>query len=111
LLPLAMLGVVALIYIGEGGVNPLRLTLNEAGLMILFWTAVAGLIIAWRFEALGGALTVAGVVLFHALHWHLSGGPPKSWFFASFVIPAFLFLLTAALNRSCTVRTAPGAPQ
>ena len=111
LLSAVFLGVVLLIFVGDGGFNPFELTSRETVLMVLFWTAVAGLVIAWWREALGGALTVIAVALFHAIHWYLTGSLPKVWFFALMAVPGLLFLITAALAKCCTPSALTGESQ
>lgn len=78
-LAIAVVGFVLVIYVGEGGFNPLRLTPGEAASMVLFWAAVIGLLLAWRWEIVGGALTVGGILLFYGLHWFLAGTFPRGW--------------------------------
>jgi hypothetical protein len=51
-----------------------------------------GLILAWRWEGLGGNITVAGFAAFY-LTWWLSGRFPSGPFFALIAAPGFLFLV------------------
>ncbi len=107
------------------------LSLLSAGLLLLFlggeesdWSRVtasqwvgfaffpvgilAGLLVAWRREAVGGALTVASLAAFHTWQVAVGGWPPRGWAFAVFALPGFLFLLYAALARE-TVEPGPAA--
>jgi hypothetical protein len=98
-LAVVVVGFVSLTLIGEGGFNPFRLTAGDAALMLCFWTAVAGLVVAWWSESVGGALTVGGMLLFYAVHWSVSGQFPRGWYFGLIALPGLLFLFSAALDR------------
>jgi hypothetical protein len=93
LLSLAVLAMVTLMLIGGGGFNPLAMTFSESVLMVSFWTAMVGLGVAWRWENVGGALNVGGIVLFYALHWGLTASFPKGWVFPCLALPGVLFLI------------------
>lgn len=81
-----------LFFIGEG-FNPAALRLNEWVLMIFFPLGViAGMVIAWWREGLGGGITIASLVAFYVAHLLLSGGLPRGWAFAAFASPGVLFL-------------------
>src|SRR5262245_56876339 len=54
---------VAHLLAGEGP-NPFRMTPTELALTATFFTAVAGMVVGWRWETLGGAMIVAGMLLF-----------------------------------------------
>jgi peptidoglycan/LPS O-acetylase OafA/YrhL len=99
-----MIGGVLLIFVGEADDSLLRLTANEAMLMVVFWTAVIGLAIGWRAERLGGSLAVGGVLLFCGLYWFAAGSLPKSWYFALLAVPGVLFLIAATLENRCARR-------
>src|SRR5262245_66298620 len=75
-----LLGLVAVIFLGEGGFNPLRLTSVEAIQMTLFLTACSGLVAAWRWPVLGGAISLGGVFLFLAVEFATRGGFPRGGF-------------------------------
>jgi hypothetical protein len=84
-------------------------------LLSLFAVAAVGLLIAWRWEAMGGTIAIASVVVqnvgFGIVHgfWqalaHVAvAGPP-------FLLPAVLFLLCWALSRGVHDRPMPRRPQ
>jgi hypothetical protein len=52
-----------------------------------------GMILAWRKEGAGGAVTVGSLILFYAVHYVTSGAVPKGWAWLAFAAPGFLFLL------------------
>ena len=92
-LSLAVLGLVLLFFIGEGGFNPVTMTARESVLMILFLLTCIGLVVGWRWEAIGGSLAILSMVLFYVANWIFSGHLPRGWAFAAMLMPAFLFLL------------------
>jgi hypothetical protein len=98
-LAVGVVGLVVLIFVGEGGFNPFRMTAGEAALMAFFGVAVAGLVVAWWSEPVGGALAAGGMLLFYAAHWHLSGTFPRGWFFGLIALLGVLFLACTALDR------------
>jgi hypothetical protein len=58
---------------------------------LCFFGILLGLILAWRWEGLGGTITVGSFALFY-LTWWLSGRSPSGPFFALIAAPGFLFL-------------------
>lgn len=78
--------------IGEGLPNPLVMSSIELATSLAFLIMIVGLLLAWRREGLGGALTVGGFLAFWALHIASShrfglGGP-----FPAFPVAGFLHL-------------------
>lgn len=71
---------------------------------LCFFAVLVGLILAWRWEGLGGGLTVAGVVVFYVTWW-LHGKTPRGLFFLLIAAPGAIFLLYWLLARR-----AQGAP-
>lgn len=65
---------------------------------ICFFAVLVGLILAWRWEGLGGGLTVGGIVVFYVTWW-LHGKHPRGPFFLLIAAPGFLFLLYWLLTR------------
>src|SRR5262245_20871240 len=100
-LGLAVLGLYLTIFIGAGGVDPRRLRADEATQMLLFLTACAGLVVAWRRVALGGALTLVALLLFYLNEHRLAGRFPRGWGFAILAPPALLFLASAWRRHDC----------
>jgi hypothetical protein len=104
-LSLLVAGTVALFFVGSGGFDPLSMSGAEAALMALFWTAWAGLLVAWRWELLGGAMTLGGMLLFYCVEFVADGHFPRGWAFAAIALPGVLFLW-CGLRASPTVRHA-----
>ena len=65
---------------------------------VCFFAVLVGLISAWRWEGVGGGLTVGGIVVFYATWW-LHGKTPHGPFFLLIAAPGFLFLLHWLLAR------------
>lgn len=59
----------------------------------------AGMILAWRNELAGGALTVASLVVFYLVQRAMAGVFPQGWAWLVFAAPGFLFLATWLLAR------------
>jgi hypothetical protein len=85
-----------LIFVGEGiagGSAPLlRLTGRETALMVAFAAAWLGLVLGWRWELVGGLLTVGAMVAFYLLDYAWSGSFPRGPYFLLFFSPSLLFL-------------------
>lgn len=95
------IGVITLFMIGEG-FNPARISLPEWALFACFpFAVVAGLIVAWRNEWLGGAIAIGGLLGFYLTHaWFADGHLPTGWAYGIFTSPALFFLLYAMLTRA-----------
>jgi hypothetical protein len=104
-LSVAVAAAVVLLLAGEGPFDPRELTRPEAALMSLFWTAWLGLLVAWRWELLGGTMTVGGIAGFYAAELVAAGHFPRGWAFAMIALPGALFLwcgLRARGHRPCS---------
>jgi hypothetical protein len=96
---LASVGMLFFFLAGEE-FHPAQLSASEWASLIFFPTGVTfGLVIAWRLEALGGAITVVSLAAFYALKGFLGHVMPLGWAFGVLVVPGVLFLLTATLRR------------
>ena len=104
LLSVVVIGLVLLIFVGEGGDALLRLSATESLMMVVFWSAIVGLAVAWHAERFGGGLAVGGILLFCALNWFFVGSFPKSWLFLLAAIPGVLFMIAATLEKNSTRR-------
>ena len=67
------------------------------GLVLPF--AMIGMGIAWRWELLGGLITIASIAAFYAWDFILSGRPPSSAIFIVLGLPGLLFVLASILDR------------
>jgi hypothetical protein len=87
---LLMVIVFLMFFIGEGGFNPLRVTMKESLLMICFLVACGGLVVALRNEAIGGLMAIMGMAIFFLIELISRGDIPRSLFFS--IIPMIGFL-------------------
>ena len=67
---------------------------------MLFWVVCLSLLAAWRWEGLGGAVSVLGLVGFYLVEWVSSGSFPRGWALALMAVPGVLFLLFRWLTRA-----------
>jgi hypothetical protein len=103
LLGAVLVVLVLMILIGEG-FNPLKLRPVEAIQMTLFLTTCIGLVIAWRWPLMGGAISTSGILLFFAVEFSVTGGFPKGLFFHLMLLSGLLFLLSGFISRRRAAR-------
>lgn len=84
---------VAVFAIGEGH-PPLKNLLTWCLLATL-----AGFGMGWKWEGLGGALSVCGTTLFYLWNYHLSGKFPGGFAFPLFFVPGILFLASWLIEK------------
>ena len=88
-----------MLFLGEA-VNPSEISSQEwVGLIFFPIGVIAGMIIAWRKEAMGGFVTVASLLGFYLVYGYLLRNHIGGWFFLAFAAPGFLFLLHWFLCR------------
>lgn len=94
ILSLATLSILFFFFIGEG-FDVSKIGLNEwLGLMFFPLGLVIGLMISWRNEGFGGAISVISLFAFYFIYGLiLSGRIWQGWTFIMFAIPGFLFLV------------------
>jgi hypothetical protein len=105
-LSLVAAGMILLFFVAPGGPDPMTLSTLEAELMLLFLTAWVGLLVAWRWEVLGAAMTVGGLLLFCALEWWATGRLPRGPAFGLVALPGLLFLYCGLRARFMPARSA-----
>lgn len=86
--------------VGEG-VHPAGAS-EWLGLLFFPFGICAGMLVAWRREGLGGAITIASLLLFYVVHFATAGTWPRGWAWLAFAAPGFLFALTWYLSREAT---------
>lgn len=106
-LSLLVAGSVVLFFVGYGGFDPLEMSGAESAEMFLFWAAWLGLLVAWRWELLGGAMTLGGILLFYGVEFLTDGHFPRGWAFAAIALPGALFLVCGLRARLTTCRPVP----
>ena len=55
----------------------------ELAMSAAFIVAMIGLVVLWKWEGIGGALVVGGMMAFYGLNFATSGRFPSGWFFRS----------------------------
>lgn len=100
-----LVGLVLMIFIGvtlDSGFHPLKLTRVESILMVSFWTACIGMVLAWRWQVIGGALSLAGMLIFFAVEIAVAGRLPRlpgGFVLYLMLLPGILFLMDSFLRR------------
>jgi len=91
-----MAALILLIYVGEilreGVQSFLQMTVWEILMMLAFFALWLGLLLGWRWELLGGLLTLCAVMVFYALNFLITGKFPGGPFFLILAFPSLLFL-------------------
>ena len=77
----------------KGFVEVLQFMFYPAGICI-------GLIVAWKWEGVGGIVTVGSLTAFHLLRYVSFGNPAFSGVIDGLATPGFLFLVCWYLSRS-----------
>jgi hypothetical protein len=60
------------------------------------------MLLGWRWETLGGAVTVLSLLAFYKVMYAASGRFPEGIWFALFALPGLLFLYCGLCNRQPT---------
>ncbi len=82
------------------GLTPfLYLTARETAMMAAFAAVWLGLLVGWKWELVGGLLTVGGVIAFYLLDYLFSGMFPRGPFFLIFALTGVLFLYCGVMDR------------
>ncbi len=71
--------------------NPFILPLYEAIMVISFYVALGGLLIAWSTDGYGGFLTIAALICFSVVDYFYNG--KILWNIWIIAIPAFLYII------------------
>lgn len=87
------IGIVLMFAFGEG-LNLSRFTNRELVLFVFFPLGVClGMVVAWRWEGLGGGITTSSLAAFYLVHRLSSSGFPRGFALAVLSAPGLLFLL------------------
>ena len=98
---IASIGFVLLIVVGEVLFPhaPPPATFRDLVLMFFFpFGTCLGMILAWRWEGLGGGITVGSLLAFYAALRIMDGRFPGGPYFAVLAAPGVLFLLSWAIT-------------
>ncbi len=106
-LALLHLGLVLIMVVGlavAGRFHPLRVSGVGPVQMMFFWAACVGMAAAWRWEVIGGAISLGGVLLFFAAELAVKGGLPQGPLLYLMVLPGILFLLSSLVSKRVPAR-------
>jgi peptidoglycan/LPS O-acetylase OafA/YrhL len=107
-LSVLLVAFVIIMMVGERA-NPFAVIRDTRGVFLVFPFGVcAGLLLAWRWQRAGGALSLMCLVLFYVIEFAKSGRVPRGPFFLVFALPAVLFLLSGAWVTSPPRPRSPG---
>jgi hypothetical protein len=87
------------VSIDEGGLHPLKVKGLDPVQMVFFWITCIGMVVAWRHEAVGGALSLGGMAAVFAIEFAMRGGTPGGLLLYLMFLPGLLFLWSAALRE------------
>ncbi len=96
----ALMAAFILFMVGRGcrygmGLGPIfHLTFRESLMMAAFIIVFVGLILAWKWERLGGWMIIGGMAAFYILDFAFSGDFPSGPFFLIIAFPGILFLIS-----------------
>ena len=111
---IASVGFILLMFIGSGleeGFNPAQFTFRDlVGLFFFPFGVCLGMILAWRWEGLGGGITVGSLLAFYAALRVMDGRFPRGPWFALLAAPGILFLVCWLLSRGMHKAAAPDYP-
>jgi len=85
--------------LGEGVQSLSHMTVREIVLMFTFFALWLGLLLGWKWELLGGLLTLCAIIVFYALNILFAGIFPKGPFFIASAFPSLIFLYCGWQNR------------
>jgi hypothetical protein len=95
--------VLLLLFLFGEGLHPSQLTLTEVvGLLFFPIGVMVGMLLGWRWETPGGAVTVLSLLAFYKVMYAASGRFPEGIWFALFALPGLLFLYCGLCNRQPT---------
>ena len=105
---IASITLLILIFAGEA-FHPSEISRNEWAGLLFFPIGVAiGMIVAWRKEGLGSAVTLLSLLAFYLVYGYFLRNHIGGWVFIAFASPGFLFLLhwllSAAGEKHATLR-------
>ena len=88
---LMIVGLVLLFLSGEG-FDPTKLNGMELAMSAALATALLGMLAMWRWECIGGAFAVGGMLVFYTINLAVSGRFPGGFAFPLFFVPGILAL-------------------
>ncbi len=98
-LAVVLVGVILVMFIGVGGVYPVKLQGTELIQMVFLWTACIGILLAWHWQVIGGTISLVGMLLFFTVEFVARGGLPRGLFPYLMLLPGILFMVSSVLTR------------
>ena len=87
-------------HIVDDGIGPLfDLSFRDTLMMVAMIGSVIGLGLAWKWERLGGWMTVGGMLAFYLFDYFFSGDFPRGPVFLIIAFPGILFLILAYAGK------------
>ncbi|MFQ6058917.1 MAG: hypothetical protein ACE5MB_08595, partial [Anaerolineae bacterium] len=106
---IASVGFVLLMFVGSAlaeGFNPAQFAFRDlVGLFFFPFGVCLGMILAWRWEGLGGGMTVGSLLAFYAALRVMDGRFPQGPWFALVAAPGVLFLMCWLLSHVMRMET------
>ncbi len=106
ILGILLIFVIVLFAVGERLPNPFALTANEQLGFVALIIMLTGLILAWKFEGMGGLLVIIGYIFFVALNSKILG----AGVFMIFPIVGLSFLFCWQRTRKAKTKQQPDRP-
>lgn len=101
---IASLAFIAAFAIGEGGASSFPTAIEAIGLLLFPIGVAAGMVLAWRWEGIGGAITTLSLVAFYLWLTIVGGRLPRGPYFLLVAAPGFLFLFCWLVDRFCPLQ-------
>ena len=98
LLSVLIVGLVMLIVAGEGIPHPPKGPLDVWIELVFFFTTCLGLILAWRWELIGGSIAFVSMILFYGVELAVNGKLAGGWVFGVMCTTGLLFMLCGLKN-------------
>ena len=99
LIGIPLVGLVAVIAFAERG-SLIRLSLGDMARVAGLFAACIGLVLSWRWEAIGAWLTVGSMGAFYLANFALSGRFPGGWVFPLILASGVMSLMSVFLHSS-----------
>lgn len=95
---LVQAGLIVLFAIGER-FDPRQLTLTTGVMSLALIAALAGMLLLWRWELVGGLVVLIGVTAFYIVNFVVSGKWPSGWILSLFFLSGVLAVVSWGLTR------------
>ena len=98
-----ILAFVLLHVMSEGFPKLQNVKFQDGLLWIGFALSLVGFALIWKWELTGGIVAIAGITLFYAVHFALSGNFPGGWVFPLFFLPGALSVICWLSDRRASI--------